>query len=105
LGEFCLCFYAEAAGVVEKFVDRLIGDFSVEEFADAGLRLGQDELEFFLGVFFGEFEDGLVKLGFELESGGICRGKAKVIKDVSTGYMRWFVSLLFHVFSLPPDVL
>ena len=85
MGEFCLCFDAEAAGVVEEFVDGLVGDFSVEEFADAGLRLCQDELEFFLRVFFGEFENGLVELGFELEGGSVGRGKAKIIKDVSIG--------------------
>ena len=82
---------------MEELVDRLVGDFSVEEFADAGLGFGEDDLELFLGVLFGEFEDGLVELGFELESGGVLRGKAKIVQDVSVRYVRWFVRFRFHV--------
>ena len=55
LGEFGFGFDAEAAGVVEEFVDGFVGDFAVEEFADSGLWLGKDDLELFLGIFFGEF--------------------------------------------------
>lgn len=44
LCELGFCFDAEAASVVEKLVDGLVGDFSVEEFADARLRLSEDDL-------------------------------------------------------------
>lgn len=104
LGEFGFCFEAEAAGVVEELVDGLVGDLAVEEFADAGLRLGEDYLEFFLRIFFGELQDGLVELGLELQSGGMLRRKAEIIEDVSVRYVGWLVSRLFHVFSPPPIV-
>jgi hypothetical protein len=103
LGEFGFGFDAEAAGVVEKFVDGLVGDFSVEEFADAGLRLGEDELEFFLGVFFGDLQDGLVEFGFEPQGGGVFRGKAEIIENVSGRYVGWSVRLLFHVWGFLAD--
>ena len=73
LRKFGFSFDAEAAGVVEELVDGLVGDFSVEEFADAGLRLGEDDLEIFLGIFFGELQDGLIELGFEFQRGGVLR--------------------------------
>lgn len=58
-------FDAEAAGVMKELVDGLVADFAVEELADAGLGLGEDDLEFFLRIFFGELQDGLIELGFE----------------------------------------
>lgn len=103
LGEFGFCFDAEAAGVVEELVDGFVGDFSVEEFADARLRLGEDDLEFLLGIFFGELQDGLIELSFEFQRGGVLRRKTEIVEDVAIGYMRWIVSCFFHVFSLPTD--
>lgn len=105
LGEFGFGFDAEAASVVEELVDGLVGDFSVEEFADAGLRLGEDDLEFFLGIFFGELQDGLIELGFEFQRGGVLWRKAEIVEDAAVGYMPRLVSCLFHVFSPPPNAL
>lgn len=103
LGEFGFGFDAEAAGVAEEFVDGLVGDFSVEEFADAGLGFGEDDLEFFLGIFLGALKDGLVELGFEFQGGGVFRGKAEIVQDVFGRYVRWFVRLLFHVWGFLAD--
>ena len=79
MGEFGSGFDAEAAGVEEEFVDGLVGDFAVEEFVYARLRLGEDDLEIFLGVFFGELEDGLIELGFEFQRCGVLWRKAQIV--------------------------
>jgi len=102
LGEFGFCFDAEAAGVVEELVDGLVGYFSVEEFAYARLRLGEDDLEFLSRVFFGELQDGLVELGFEFQRGGVLGRKTEIVEDVAVGYMGRLVSCFFHAFSPPP---
>jgi hypothetical protein len=98
LGKFGFSFEAETAGVVEELVDGLIGDFSVEKFADAGLRLGENDLEFFLGAFFGELQDRLIELGFEFHSDGVLWRKTELVNDVAIGYMPQLGGYLLHFF-------
>lgn len=103
LGELGLGFDAEAGGVVEEFVDAFIGDFSAEEFADAGLGFAEDDLQLLAGIVAGVFEDGLIELGLEFEGGGLPGRKAEVFEHVSAGEVGGPISGLFHVFSPRPN--
>jgi hypothetical protein len=48
LHEFGLGFDAQTPGVVKQFVNALVGDLPVEQFADTGLRLSEDHLQVLL---------------------------------------------------------
>src|ERR1700683_2191458 len=97
------CLNAQAACVVKQFIDALVRNLSVKQFADTRLRFSEDHLQFLLRILLRVLQNCLIQFCLELQRRCMFRREAEIIEHVPPRYMRRFASCVFHVSSPLPN--